>query len=735
MVRSIMAAPSHKTRSTHRSAFAQGTHQFDIAGYSTAREALVGSVRSGSFHAGGFIWALVCRLHDRSAPCGLASISLELSKNETDEDVVAMASLRIDESSGTGKFPAAVWCSDKPKTFDAWSTSAVAWELAVPVAFRRHESRYIDKGADCLTIHCTVDVLLQQQESSAAAGSVDTRNCFVSVPPPPSISRDLHRLLRERQSPEPDVTFVLDDGTEIQAHKLVMAMRSPVFRAEFLCGDMKERSTRHLTMDDMSASTLRAMLYFIYTDEQPTPRKGRCQVAMAQDLLVAADLYDLERLRLMCEKILSGSLDVGNVMATLMHAHGRHSCQQLEALCIDFMASDPDVYNAVEATEEYKELEKTYPSFIHEITKKVAKSTMARIRSPTNTSSMGTSGGSSSREATKSMSRYTPPAVMIGTHEFTIQSLSWVRETHSVGQYIRSGSFKVAGYEWTIDVYPSGGTEDTSDHIDVFIRPTINDGDIKVKASVAMKPVHPTDKSPPFPPHNLTHTFGGKACRGLGWPKFITFASANSHYVGHDGSFTIQCQVTVATESSTSSTIGTFIPGPVLVPPSNLVWHLERLLASDEGWDVKFLVEESEIHAHGLVVAARSPALHEAVQESATNHVKIDGIRAVVFKAMLHFIYTDKLPRVQDLVAPAVGHSTMVVAGELLAVACRFRLDRMARLCENLLAEKITPEYALATLRLAGCHGCTELEAYCIEYISQPHVVKDVMKTLKYFIE
>lgn len=276
MVRSIMAAPPQKTRSTHRSVFAQGTHQFDIAGYSKAREALGdgGSVRSGSFHAGGFIWALVCRLHDRSGRCGLASISLELSNNETDEDLVAMASLRIDERSGTGKFPAATWRSDKPRTFTAWSTGAVAWELAVPVAFRRHESRYVDMDADCLTIHCTVDVLLQQQENSAAAGSVDTRNCFVSVPPPPSISRDLHRLLRERQSPEPDVTFVLEDGAEIEAHKLVMAMRSPVFRAQFLCGDMKERSMRRFIMDGMSASTLRAMLYFIYTGEQPTPRRG-----------------------------------------------------------------------------------------------------------------------------------------------------------------------------------------------------------------------------------------------------------------------------------------------------------------------------------------------------------------------------------------------------------------------------------------------------------------------------
>lgn len=60
-----MAAPSHKTSSAYRS-HSQGMHWFDIVGYSAAREALGhggGSIRSGSIGAGGFLWALVCRLH------------------------------------------------------------------------------------------------------------------------------------------------------------------------------------------------------------------------------------------------------------------------------------------------------------------------------------------------------------------------------------------------------------------------------------------------------------------------------------------------------------------------------------------------------------------------------------------------------------------------------------------------------------------------------------------------
>ncbi|KAM3364267.1 hypothetical protein ACQJBY_014547 [Aegilops geniculata] len=634
-----------------------------------------------------------------------------------------MASLRIDETNGTGQSPAAVWRSHEAKTFGARSMSAVAWELAVPEAFQNHESCYVID--DCLTIHCTVEVLqqqLQQQDSTAI------KNCLVLVPPAPSICQDFYNLLRERRSPEPDVTFILeDDGTEVQAHKLLLAMRSPVFCAQFLRGDMKERSARRLKISGLTASAFKAMLYFIYTDKQPTPNRRRCLVAMAQDLLVAADLYDLERLRLMCEKVLSESIDVANVMTTLMLAQGRHSCQQLEASCIEFMVSDPDVYDTVEATEEYKELEKTCPTFINEITKKVAKTAVSRHRSPSSTNN-------GSKMTTRSVSKYTPSVMMSGTHEFTIQCLSAMRKTHGVGQYIRSGSFQVGGYEWTIEVFPSGYEQDITDSIGIFIRPFIPDDDTKVEASVTLKPIDPTGELPPFPRRNFTHVYAGTNCESWGWAKFIVAKYANTHYVGHDGSFTVQCQVEVPTESCTSSTIG--VGTIVTVPPSNMAWHLEQLLVREEGSDVKFLVEDSEICAHGLVIATRSPVLHEAVESaSGRDHVRIDGIRAMAFKAMLHFIYTDELPRVDDLVHMVGDITTM--AGEMLAAACRFRLERMKRLCINLLAEKVTTVLsALNTAKVARRHNCPELEEYCRQYMSLPHMTNKVTETcINLFLE
>ena len=58
---------------------------------------------------------------------------------------------------------------------------------------------------------------------------------------------------------------------------------------------------------------------------------------MAQHLLVAADRYGMERLKLICESKLSKTLDVETVGSTLDFAE-RHSCEQLKICCVKYMA-------------------------------------------------------------------------------------------------------------------------------------------------------------------------------------------------------------------------------------------------------------------------------------------------------------------------------------------------------------------------------------------------------------
>jgi hypothetical protein len=368
-------------------------------------------------------------------------------------------------------------------------------------------------------------------------------------------------------------------------------MRSSVFRAQFFYGETedmkKERSTRRLEIKiaDMTVSTFRAMLYFIYTDEQPRPKKQACLVAMAQDLLVAADLYGLERLRLMCEKILCENMDAGNVMMTLMQAHGRPSCRQLEASCIEFMASNPDVYEAVEATLEYKELEKDCAPFINELTKKVARRAVAR-------NSHSSSSSTSSISPHKSKSTYNPYASFRGTHEFIIRNLSAARQTsHADDEDIRSGTFQVGGYQWAIDVGPWQEGKDGKEYIGIALV-LLSAPVASVKASACFRIDDPKGKSPAF-----SHGFGNmcvytKAEQFYGIQQFITLESA-TEYLGHDGSLAIHGDIKVATVSLTS-TANTNVGATVAVPPTDLAWHLEQMLVSEQESDIKFLVGRTE---------------------------------------------------------------------------------------------------------------------------------------------
>jgi speckle-type POZ protein len=63
---------------------------------------------------------------------------------------------------------------------------------------------------------------------------------------------------------------------------------------------MKEKAMNCIRIRDMKARVLKAMLLFIYTDTMPEIDKEDVFV-VTQHLLVAADRYDLERLKLICE--------------------------------------------------------------------------------------------------------------------------------------------------------------------------------------------------------------------------------------------------------------------------------------------------------------------------------------------------------------------------------------------------------------------------------------------------
>ncbi|XP_037474401.1 BTB/POZ and MATH domain-containing protein 2-like [Triticum dicoccoides] len=172
-----------------------------------------------------------------------------------------------------------------------------------------------------------------------------------------------------------DVTFEVGSET-FAAHRCVLASRSAVFMAE-LFGPMKEGTTTAgaIQIQDMEANVFKALLGFIYTDSMPkmeveAPEAGS-DVAWLQHLLVAADRYDLQRLRSMCEKRLSEHIDMSSVTTILCLAVQHHSCGLKEA-CLEFLKvqSSKDL-GQIMATSDWEHIAAN-PSVMNELVIKLA---------------------------------------------------------------------------------------------------------------------------------------------------------------------------------------------------------------------------------------------------------------------------------------------------------------------------------------------------------------------------
>ncbi|XP_004966739.1 BTB/POZ and MATH domain-containing protein 2-like [Setaria italica] len=144
--------------------------------------------------------------------------------------------------------------------------------------------------------------------------------------PPSDLLDNLGKLIEGKKGA--DATFKVRDEL-FPAHKIVLAMRSPVFEAEFY-GPVAKDMKQYFTIEDMQPDVFRAVLCFIYTDSMPSLEEFDASdiKEMVRHLLVAADRYAMERLKLICEDILCKSVSVEDV-ATSQALADMHHCHNL----------------------------------------------------------------------------------------------------------------------------------------------------------------------------------------------------------------------------------------------------------------------------------------------------------------------------------------------------------------------------------------------------------------------
>jgi hypothetical protein len=157
------------------------------------------------------------------------------------------------------------------------------------------------------------------------------------VPRPPRIMAELGALLSGGDLA--DVTFTAPDGTSCPAHATILGLRSTTLRA-LLFGPMAQAlpSVRspplHAVPGGMDAATFRAVLQFLYTDDEPA-----ADVASLRSLLAAADFLDVARLRDICEAGLHAALAPDNAVAALKLATTL-SCRFLRDAALRYTAAN-----------------------------------------------------------------------------------------------------------------------------------------------------------------------------------------------------------------------------------------------------------------------------------------------------------------------------------------------------------------------------------------------------------
>ncbi|CAL5061886.1 unnamed protein product [Urochloa decumbens] len=194
------------------------------------------------------------------------------------------------------------------------------------------------------------------------------------------------------------------------------------------------------------------------------------------------------------------------------------------------------------------------------------------------------------------------------------------------------------------------------------------------------------------------------------------------------GSVTIRCDVTVFNGFRAAAAAAAPPPKSksklAPVPPSELQKHLGDLLQSGRGADVVFELDGGErFPAHRCVLSARSAAVSAELfgagakegdaANGAAGVVRVEGVGAGAFRALLRYAYTDALPEVER------GEENWVYA-DLLAAADRFSSERLKVMCANKLCVGIDAGTVKNTLALAEWHRCNGLKEACLDFLAHP---------------
>ncbi|KAK3408360.1 hypothetical protein EUGRSUZ_J00615 [Eucalyptus grandis] len=331
----MLAAAAPPTTSRSVTETVNGSHCFEIKGYSLAKGMGIGKhIASDNFTIGGYQWAIYFYPDGKNPEDNSTYVSVFISLASDGADVRALFELTLLDQSGKGKHKVHSHF-DRSLASGPYTLKYRGSMWGYKRFFRRSHLETSDYlKDDCLKINCTVGVVVS---------SID-RPILNSIRVPESnIGTHFGMLLENMEGS--DITFDVW-GEKFHAHKLVLAARSSVFRSELFDGVGENK--QEIVVDDLEPAVFKALLYFIYTDNLPEDEKSvtSCSghaYSMSETLLVkllaVADRYGVDRLRIMCGSYLCKDISVTTVCEILALAD-RYHAKELKAVCLKFAAEN-----------------------------------------------------------------------------------------------------------------------------------------------------------------------------------------------------------------------------------------------------------------------------------------------------------------------------------------------------------------------------------------------------------
>ena len=157
-----------------------------------------------------------------------------------------------------------------------------------------------------------------------------------------------------------DLEIKCEDQT-FHVHRVLLAAASPYFLAMFQ-NDMTEASSRRIGLREIKPKVLKAALEWIYKSNLDV-KVFKDDPDFAGDLLAAAEMYQLEKLKKIVEDELCGFLELENVLELVVMGD-MHGAPKLKEKALKLIVEKK---KEVKKLDDWKKFLKSYPDLTFEI--------------------------------------------------------------------------------------------------------------------------------------------------------------------------------------------------------------------------------------------------------------------------------------------------------------------------------------------------------------------------------